>query len=240
MRSRISAGVRCRPAARPAIELFVEIGIERLGHLAVRRRERVLGEGVRRRLVVADVERIRERAELVERAAQEELVVRHAGEVERRRRHEEDLVAGARQVVRLVAAVLEEGDDRLLRSLEVDDGVAHFLHLAPERGVAGRPDDDARHAPIDGSPCAARRRSSARSAARSRNCTEDTARFGFLEVAADLEQQRRVGRDLRSPPPTARPRKSSPAAEMATATRMSTSTTTTPRLTATEASCDRV
>ena len=131
-------------------ELFVEIGIERLGHLAVRRRERVLGEGVRRRLVVTDVQRIRERAELVERAAQEELVVRHAGEVERRRRHEEHLVAGARQVIRLVAAILEVGHDRLLRFLELEDGVADFLHLAPERGVAGRPDDDARHPPIDG------------------------------------------------------------------------------------------
>ena len=62
----------------PGDQLLVEIGVERLGHLAMRGRERALGERVRRRLVVADVERVGERADLVERAAQEDLVARHA------------------------------------------------------------------------------------------------------------------------------------------------------------------
>ena len=179
-------------------QLFVEIGVERLGHLAMGGRERVLGEGVRRRLVVADMERIREGAELVEGAAKEKLVARHAGEVERRRRHEEDLVAGARQVVGLVAAVLEERDNRLLRPLEVDDGIAHFLHLAPERRVAGRTDDDARDAPVD-ARLAQRIDDGSHGRRRFEEHTE-APRFGLLETAAHLEHQRRVGGHLRSAP----------------------------------------
>ena len=156
----------------------------------------VLGERVRRRLVVADVERVRERADLVERAAQEELVVRHAGEIERRGRHQEDLVARARQIVGLIAAVLEEGDDRLLRRLELDDRVAHFLHLAPEGGGAGRPDDDARDASID-ARLAQRVDERTHRWRRLDELAEHPARLGLLEVAADVEQQRRVGRDCR-------------------------------------------
>ena len=149
----------------------------------MRRREGVLGEGVRRGLVVADVQRVRERADLVERAAQEELVARHAGEVERRRRHQEDLVARARQVELLLAAVLEVGDDRLPRALEVDDRVAHFLHLAPERGGAGRPDDDARDAPVD-LGLAQRVDERAHGRRRLEELADDAARLDLLEVAA--------------------------------------------------------
>ena len=92
----------------PAHQLLVEIGVERLGHLAMGRRVGVLGEGVRRGLVVADVQRVGIRADLVERAAQEQLVARHAGQIERRRRHEEDLVAGGREVELLLAAVFHD------------------------------------------------------------------------------------------------------------------------------------
>ena len=90
-------------------------------------------------LYVADVVEVGIRADLVERAAQEELVGGDAGQIERARRHQEDLVGRGRQVVLAVAAVLEIGVDRLARLLEVEHRVAHLLHLAPERRVeAGR------------------------------------------------------------------------------------------------------
>ena len=55
-------GVRLVPALRdPAYQLLVEVAVERLRHLAMRRRERALGEGVRRGLVVADVDGVGQR-----------------------------------------------------------------------------------------------------------------------------------------------------------------------------------
>ena len=187
------------PLRDAAHELAVEIAVERLRHLAVRRREGVLGEGVRRRLVVADVDRVRQRADLVEGAAQEQLVVRHAGEVERRRRHQEDLVAGAGEVVLLVAAGLEEGDDRLLGLLEGDDGVTHLLDLAPERGVARRPQHDAGDPRVDGR-LAQRVDDGADRRRRFEQLIEHAGGLVLEQVAVDLEHQRRVRRDLRPPP----------------------------------------
>ena len=72
-------------------------------------------------------------ADLVEGAAQEQFVGGHAGQVERARRHQEDLVGRAREVVVAIAAVLEVRVDRLARLLEVDDRVANLLDLSPER-----------------------------------------------------------------------------------------------------------
>ena len=183
---------------QPGDELLVEVGVERLRHLSMRRRERMLGERVRRRLVVADVQRIRHHAHFIEGPAQEELVARNAGEIERRRRHQEDLVAGAGQVVVLIAAELEVGDDRLLRLLELDDRLPHFLHLAPQGGAVGRTDDDARHPPID-TRLAQRVDDRAHRWRSFEELTEHTARLDLLQIAADAEQQRGVGRDLRRP-----------------------------------------
>ena len=97
----------------------------------MRRREGPLGEDVGCGLVLADVQEIRVGADLVQGSAQEQLVPGDAGQIERTGRHEEDLIARRREVVLLVAAVLEVGDDRLARLLERDDGVANFLNLAP-------------------------------------------------------------------------------------------------------------
>ena len=93
---RLDLGLALVPAVGDAAhQLLVEIVVERLRHLAVRRRVGVLGERVRRGLVVADVQRVGIRADLVEHAAEEQLVAGHAGQVQRRGRHQEDLVAGA-------------------------------------------------------------------------------------------------------------------------------------------------
>ena len=117
-------------------QLFVQVGVERLRHLTMGGGEGVLREGVGRRLVLADVQRIGERADLVERAPQKELVVRHAGQVERRGRHQEHFVAGAGEVELLFAAVLQVPDDRLARSAEVRDRVPDLLDFPPECGFA--------------------------------------------------------------------------------------------------------
>ena len=53
-----SAGSSFRPVADGAHELVVPVPVERGRHLAMRRGERLLGEGVRRRLVVADVQQV--------------------------------------------------------------------------------------------------------------------------------------------------------------------------------------
>ena len=129
----------------------------------------------------------------------EELVARDAGQIERRGRHEEDLVARAREVELLLAAVFEEADNRLARAAEVGDGVADFLRLAPERGGAGRPDDDARDPAIDFG-LAERLDQRAHRRRRLEELADDAAGFHFLEVGADPEDERGVAGDLRLAP----------------------------------------
>src|SRR4029079_998800 len=89
------------------------------------------------------------RTNLVERATQKQLVARHAGEIERRGRHQKHFVARTGEIELLLAAVLEVADDRLLRTPEVGDRVADSLDLPPKRRRFGRPDDDARNPTID-------------------------------------------------------------------------------------------
>ncbi len=122
------------PAVRDAAhDLLVQIAVERLVHLAMRRRVAFLRERVDRCLVGADVVQIGRRADLVERAAQKELVRGHAHQIQRAGRHEKHLVGGRCEVVLAIAAVFEIGEDRLSRLPEVDHRLANLLHFAPER-----------------------------------------------------------------------------------------------------------
>ena len=61
-----------------AHELFVHVARQRLGHLAMRRRKRRLGQLIGRRLVVADFFEVGLRADLVERALEKHLIGRDA------------------------------------------------------------------------------------------------------------------------------------------------------------------
>ena len=181
----------------PLHELFVEIAIQGFGHFTVRGREGPLRVGVAGRLVVADVQHLRIRADLVQRAAKEQFVRRHAGQVERRGRHQEDLVAGAREIELLLGPLLEVRHDRLAGRAEVDDRVADLLHLGPQRRRAARPDDDRRHTVIDlglsqglGHGANGRRRL--------QQLTDDPAGFRLLEVPRHFHQQHGIAGHLRA------------------------------------------
>ena len=107
-------GILLLPAVGDAADnLLVQVPVERFVHFPVRRGKALLREHVRRGLVVADVVQIRIRADLVQRAAEEQLVRSDAGQIERARRHEEDLVCGTGEIVVAVGAVLEIRIDRL-------------------------------------------------------------------------------------------------------------------------------
>ena len=139
IQDRADVGLALLPALRdPAHQLVVHVAIERLGHLTMLRRESLLGELIRRRLVLADVEEVGIGPDLVERAAQEDLVRGHAGQIQRAARQQEDSIGRAGQVVLAVAAVLEKGDDPLPGLPEVEDGVTQLLHLAPVRQLQRR------------------------------------------------------------------------------------------------------
>ena len=181
-----------------AHELFVEIARQRLVHLFVCAGVALLGERVDGGLVLADVVQIGIRADLVERAAQEQLVGGDAGQVERTRRHQEHLVGRRRQVVLAVAAVLEIRVDRLAGLLEVDHRVADFLDLGPERrGETGRLEQHGAHArvhfrlPQVVDDRAYRRRFHAADVA------DDVIRRDLREIAADAQHERRVRRNDR-------------------------------------------
>ena len=177
-----------------AHDLLVEIAVERLVHLLVRGRVALFGERVRRGLVVADVVEIRIRADLVERAAQEQLVGRHAGQIERARRHQEDLVGRRRQVVFAVAAVLEVRVDRLARLLEVEHRVANLLHLAPERRVeAGRLEQHRANARIDLRLAQVVHDRPDRRRPHAAQVADDVGGRHLREIAADPQHERRVG-----------------------------------------------
>ena len=120
------------PVGDAAHDLLEQIAVHRLVHLPVRGRVALFLEGVDGGLVVADAMQIRIGADLVEGAAEEQLVGRDADQIQRRRRHQEDSVGGRRQIVLTVAAVLDIGVDRLARLLEIEDCVADLLHLGPE------------------------------------------------------------------------------------------------------------
>ncbi len=181
-----------------ADDLIVEILVQRLVHLLVRGGVALLRERVDRRLVVADAVEIGNRADLVERAAQKQLVGRDAGQIERRRGHQEHFVGRRREVVLAIAAVLEIRINRLARFLEVDHRVANLLHLAPERRLeAGRLQQHAANARIGlrfpevvHDPADGRR-------PRAAQVADDVGRRQFREIAADAEHQRRVRRNGR-------------------------------------------
>ena len=136
------------------------------------------------------------RADLVERAAQEQLVGGDAVQIERARRHQEDLVGRRRQVVLAVAAVLEIRVDRLARLLEVEDRVADLLHLAPERRLeAGRLQQHGADARVDlGLAQIVDDRPHGRRL-RAAQVADDVGRRDLGEVAADAQHQHGVGRD---------------------------------------------
>ena len=177
-----------------AHELLVQVRVERHRHLAVRRRVGVLGVDVRRRLVVADVERVRIGADLVERAAQEQLVARQPRQVERRGRHEEDLVARAGEEEFLLAAELHVGDDRLPRAFEVQDGVPNLLHLPPQRRRTRRSNHDTGDPGID---LRLSQRVDERPDRRLslEELPDDARRIHLLEVAVDAQHEGRVPLD---------------------------------------------
>ena len=130
-------------------EVIVLAAIERLAHLAMRGRVGLLEIGVDGGLVIADVEKIRIGADPVERAAQEHLVGRHAGEIERGRRQQVDAIGHRRQEVLAIAGVLEPGVHVLAAGLEILQRRADLLELAPERRAeAARPKQDAADARI--------------------------------------------------------------------------------------------
>ena len=162
----------------------------------MRRREAFLGEGVAVGLVIADVVEIRIRADLVERAAQEQLVGRHAAQIERARRQQKDLVGRGGQVVLAIAAVLEIGVQRFTGLLEFEQGVANLLHLAPVGRVeAGRLQQHRANAHVclrlaqavdDGAD-------GGRSAAAQE--ADDVGGFDLGEIAAEPQHEERVARD---------------------------------------------
>jgi hypothetical protein len=138
------------------------------------------------------------RADLVQCAAQKELVRRDALQIKRARRHQKDLVRRGGKVVLAVAAVFEVGVHGFARSLEVDDRVADFLHLPPERRVEpGRSEENRAHARVDaGLPQvfddrADRRRPDAA------QISEHVRRHHLGNVAADAQLQHRVRGDAR-------------------------------------------
>ena len=116
----------------PPMSCSVHIEVERFGHLAVRRREGLLRVLIRRGLVLAGMQHVGIGPDLVEQAAEEELVGRDSGEVERAGWHQEDAVGGRGEVVLLLAAVLEVRDDRLARLAEVGHRIADFLKFPPQ------------------------------------------------------------------------------------------------------------
>jgi hypothetical protein len=125
-----------------ANELVVPVAVERLVHLAMRGREGALGEGVGRGLVVADVQHVRLHAQLVERAAEEQLVEREPRDVQLPRRHHHDAIGRGREVVLARAAGLEIRDERLAGRLEVLERGVNLLRLRPQRASRRRLDDE--------------------------------------------------------------------------------------------------
>jgi hypothetical protein len=181
-----------------ADDLFVQIAVQRLVHLLVRGREAFLGERVRRGLVVADVMEVGDRAELVEGAAQEELVCRHALQIERRRRHEEYFVRRRREVILAVAAELEIGVHRLPRFLELDDGVANLLHFSPERRIeSGRLEQHAADARVDFRFSQVVDNGAHRGGSDAAEVADDVGGGDLREIAADAQHERCAGGDGR-------------------------------------------
>src|SRR3970040_1175237 len=98
----------------------------------MRRREPPRRELVGSGLVRANLEKVRIRSDLVERATEENLVRRNAGQVERTRGKQEDLVGSTGEVILAIAAVFEIRDHRLSGLPEITQGIAQLLHLDPE------------------------------------------------------------------------------------------------------------
>ena len=125
---------RAHRVRRPATPLgdrphqfIVGVAIERDVHLTMRGRHAPLGERVRVGLVVADVQQVGRDAQLVERAAEEQLVGGRAGHVELSTGHQQHARRRAGQVVVTNAAAFEIGHHRLARRAEFHDGRAQFL-----------------------------------------------------------------------------------------------------------------
>ena len=135
------------PRLRDALDhLLVEVPVERLGHLAMRRGHRGLGELVGGGLVVAGREHVGIGPHLVQGVAEEHLVLRAAHDFQGAPRHQVDLVRRRRQVVVLRPPVLEKRRDRLAGLPVVGDRVPDLLQLAPHEP---RPDLRLQNHPAD-------------------------------------------------------------------------------------------
>ena len=180
-------------------QLIEGVVVQRRRHLAVRRREGLLGEGVDRRLVVADVDEVGRRADLVEGPAQEHLVGGEALDVEHARRQEHHLLARRGEEVLLLAAVLEVGNRLLAGLAEVEDGVADFLAAGPERRAADRLHHQALHPPVGlGAADRVDQRPHRRRALD--EAIEQPGPFHLAQVAVQTEDQRRARGHTRPPP----------------------------------------
>ncbi len=120
-----------RPAGDRAHQLVVPVAVERPRHLAMRGREALLGEGVRRGLVVADVQQVRVRRRSCR--------ARRGRTARRSRRPARSSWPAGIITIRSAAvpgstparpAGLEVGRDGLAGRLEVLERRAHFLQLA--------------------------------------------------------------------------------------------------------------
>ena len=100
----------------------------------MRGRESLLGQLIRRRLVVADVHEVRVDAELVERTAQKHLVRRDAGQIERAGGHQEHAIGCARQVVLAIATVFEETRSRSCRTVRKATIASRISCTLPQYG----------------------------------------------------------------------------------------------------------
>ena len=138
-------------------------------------------------------------ADFVERAAQEQRVGGDARQLERARRHQEHFVGGARQVVVAVSAVLEVRVNRLAGLLEIEDRVAQFLNLAPERGgEPGRLQQHGADARVDfGLAQVVDERTNGRCACAAAHIADDVGRRDLGEIAAHPQRQRGIRRDGR-------------------------------------------
>ena len=160
----------------------------------MRRGVGLLGELIRRGLVLTDVVNVGDDAEFVERAAEEHCVGGDAGKVERARRHQEHFGRGAGQVVVAVTAVFDVGVDRFARLLEIEDGVAQLLDFSPERaGEAGRFEQHGTDARIHLGLAQVVDDGADGRGANTAQVAEDVGRSDFGEIAADAEAEDRVG-----------------------------------------------
>ena len=114
-------------------QLLIQVRVERLRHFPMRRGHSCLCIDVGRSLIVTGVKHVRVCFNLVERAANEHLVICHPDEVQRTSWHQINLVSCRREVVLLGSPELEKRYDWLSRLAIIEYGIPDFLRLSPEQ-----------------------------------------------------------------------------------------------------------